>query len=322
MLFSKGSIVVPTAPYIPHHPWQVEWRKGVELLCFVGIISDKVAVAREEYEPKRFPEKIAMSMSVTTHGMDQRSISHNRTRMRSKPFATGAKSGSAVILKRPDFGRTTIENGEYIDESKGYASWMESELIGTTKPDSIYLVLHSANNVWFLSWVNEEDVLFDDIKIVVIKKMTGRGMRDWSLLQLWKSDLSVSTSNAQFEVVWAHDDAFKINGGYCTFNQHYHKLSISGGSIAGTTEYIAYYPEGAVQHGMIKIDKPCVWYKSVPSSGNAPETENPTPNLDDDLFVCSRTKSEQWSVIVGHPVPSDNAPCMRSEEHTSELQSH
>ena len=310
MLFRRGSIVVPTAPYIPHHPWQVEWKKGVEILCFIGIIGDKVAVAREEYEPKRFPEKIAMSMSVTTHGMNQRSIGQNRIRMRSKPFATGAKSGSAVILKRPDFGRTTVENGEYIDEDKGYASWSESELIGTTKPDSVYLVLHSASNVWFLSWVNEEDVQFDDIKIAVIKKMTGRGIRDWSLLQLWKSDVSVPSNNTQFEVTWAHDDAFQIKGGYCTFNQHWCKLDVEGGSVSGTTEYIPYYPDGAINHGMIKIEKPAVWYKSIPAYGNAPEEEEPNPNLDEHLFVCSKTKSEHWSVIVGHPVPSENAPCM------------
>jgi len=202
MFYRRGSVVVPTAPYSVHHPWQVEWSKGSKLFCYLGIIADKKAVYTEEWQPRRFPEKIAMSIAVTTHGMSQRSLSQNRTKMNAKPFATGAKSGSAVILKRPDFGRTNEDNGEYIDAEKGCADWDETELIGGGASDSIYLVLHSTENVWFLSWVDEDDLDYKDIKIAVIKKSTGRGIRDWHLLQLWKSDVVVqeSTTNRFYDI--------------------------------------------------------------------------------------------------------------------------
>ena len=311
MFYRKGSVVVPTAPYSVHHPWQVEWKKGSEIICYVGIVGDTVAVGNEEWQPKKFPEKIAMSIAVTTQGMNQRSIGQARTRMQRKPFATGAKSGSAVILKRPDFGRTDVDNGEYLDENKGCATWDESELIGNGKPDSIYLILHSASHVWFLSWVNEEDLKEDDVKICVIKKNAGRGIKDWHLLQLWKSDITVDPKEDQFAVTWASGDTFRINGGYCTYNQYPMALDVDeGGAVTGSTEYVFYYPNGAAPHGMIEINKPAVWHKSVPAFGNAPATENPTPNLNDDFFVCPKTKSHNWSVIVGHPVPSENAPCM------------
>lgn len=217
-MIRRGSIVVPTAPYVVHHPWQVEWDKGVELKCYTGIIRDQKALVGGEWEPKRFPEKVGMSMAVTSQGMSQRSISQGRVKMQSKPYATGAKSGSAKIKFRESFGRATAANAIALDEQKGYAFWKEPNLIGSSKPDSIYLILHSevdgAVMQWYLSWVNETDLLITDYKIAVIKKNVGRGLRDWTLLQLWKSDIEETPAGKRrfYEVVSeeAPSGTFKI----------------------------------------------------------------------------------------------------------------
>lgn len=193
-MIRRGSIVVPTAPHVVHHPFQVEWSKRVQLSCYVGIIVDSDVVAVDEWMPRKFPERIGMSMAVTTQGMSQRRLWHNRQVMGTKSFPTGTKTGSAKIYCKEGFGRVTSADATPLDEQKGRAVWKESDVLGTGKPNSVYLVLHTIPDAtlikkWCLSWVNESDVETDDIRIAVIKKSEGRGIKDWFLLQLWKSDV-------------------------------------------------------------------------------------------------------------------------------------
>ena len=194
-MIRRGSIVVPTAPHVVHHPFQVEWSKGQELRCYAGIVMDQELLAQNEWLPRRFPEKVAMSMAVTTQGMSTRSVSQGRVKMRSGVFSTGAKTGSVILKCRTAFGRCTVSNATPLDEQKGYAVWTEANILGSNRPDSIYLILHKIKSPngdgWYLSWVDESELTADDIRIVVIKKFTGRGMRQWDLLQLWKSDYIV-----------------------------------------------------------------------------------------------------------------------------------
>ena len=311
MFYRRGSVVVPTAPYVVHHPWQVEWAKGSELKCFVGIVSDTDIIANEEYKPRKFPEKIAMSMAVTQHGMSQRSLSQGRVKMHAKPYATGAKTGSVVIRIQDDFGRCDQNNSAPLDEQKGYASWNESMLISSHAPDSVYLILHKDGSFWYLSWVQQADLDDTDIRIAVIKKHSGKGLREWSLLQLWKSDLSDTSDKTEFKVSQFLGDYFKINSGHCTFMQYPTNLNVdSNGDIQGDTHYIFYYPNGQANHGMIKVDKPTVWAGSISKSDpfTAPASPNTTPSLNDDYFFLDKNISNQWSIIIGHPVPSQFAP--------------
>jgi hypothetical protein len=257
-MFRRGSVVVPTAPYVVHHPWQVEWDKGVELKCYTGIIRDQKALVGGEWEPKRFPEKVGMSMAVTSQGMSQRSISQGRVKMQKKPYATGAKSGSAKIKFRESFGRATAANAVALDEQKGYAFWKEPDLIGSGKPDSIYLILHSqvegAVTQWYISWVNETDLLITDYKIAVIKKNVGRGLRDWTLLQLWKTDINIVSDSVN----------------------HFYEMKVTETATAGTFRVKFQYDrviEGNMTTG--------VSYRSwVPSTPWANQYNFHTPTLD------------------------------------------
>lgn len=149
----------------------------------------------DEWKPKKFPEKIGMSMAITSQGMSQRRLGQNRQVMSNKFFSTGARTGSVKIYSKAGFGRVASNTAQPLDEQKGRAEWNESDILGTSKPDSVYLVLHQiADKKWCLSWVNETDVEKDDVRIVVIKKSVGRGIRDWFLLQLWKSDYVAARS--------------------------------------------------------------------------------------------------------------------------------
>lgn len=334
-MIRRGSIVVPTAPYVVHHPWQVEWIKGTELRCFTGILADSAMIANEQYEPTRFPQNSAMSMSVTTQGISARRLTQGRVRMSSLPFPTGAKTGSVVIrLNRDGFGRTDQTNAEPLDEQKGYASWQESEIIGSGSADSVYLVLHKSGSFWYLSWIAQADLEDSDIRIAVIKKRTGRGIKDWTLLQLWKSDFSDRKDETPFLVTHSHKNAFKINSGYCTYYQLDTNLNVdSEGEMQGTSDYIRYAPDTMSTYtGTVKIEKPTVWYQSTPKDEPFPPTpapvdpnappptppptppqepeQNPSPTLDGDYFVCDSAVSSSWSVILGHPVPSHMAPSL------------
>lgn len=309
-------MVVPTAPYIPHHPWQVEWNRGSNLRCHIGIISDIEALENEEWKPRRFPEKAHMSIVVNQQGMTNRAFAQNKVRMASKAFTTGAKSGSALLRKNVDgFGRCDQNNSEPLDEEKGYVEWAESDLIGTNHPDSIYLILHRSGLYWYISWVAQADLEDSDIRIAVIKKNGEGGLRTWQLFQLWKSDIGggIDRTEEQFQVTHFLGDLFKVNGGFCSFNQHFtHLQADASGNITGDRSYLVYMPYGEVSRGTIEITKPVVWGGSIPKSDpfTSPTTPPANPTFEDSYFFCDHTVSAEWSVILGHTVPSMHLPCI------------
>lgn len=213
-MIRRGSIVVPTAPHVVHHPWQVEWAKGVQLSCYVGIVVDSEMDEADEWKPKKFPEKIGMSMAVTSQGMSQRRMWHNRQVMSNKVFATGAKTGSAKIHCKAGFGRVVSSTAQPLDEQKGRAEWQESQILGGGKADSVYLVLHRTDDKkWCISWVNEADVEAGDVRIAVIKKRDGRGIKDWFLLQLWKSDIKSQSEALKPLQAYVSGDKIKVTPG-------------------------------------------------------------------------------------------------------------
>ena len=273
------------------------------------------AIAEAQWEPKRFPEKTSMTMIVNQHGMSNRAFGQNKVRMMSKPFQTGVKSGSAVLkYNSHGFGRADSTNGQPLDEQKGYAQWNESDVIGSSHPNSVYLVLHKDDTQWYISWVAQADLEDSDIRLAVIKKNGNNGLNSWILHQLWKSDLAKNKEiviENQFEVTNFSGDLFKVNSGVCTFNQFFTLTYVnSNGEIRGNRSHIVFMPNGEVSNGTIEITKPTVWPKSVPKSDPFADviSENQTPNFDDDYFKLDHEVSEQWSVILGHCVPSNHLP--------------
>jgi hypothetical protein len=190
----RGSIVVPSAgPTLPH-PFKVEWRKGTDFKCFTGIIYDDNKLSSGEWEPKRFPDAVAQQMYVTQFSMSPRQMNRNRTKMSSKPYATGAKTGSLIVYSKPAYGRCTDATAVAVNDDDGCAKWDENDVVGT-RSESVYLVLHnvgSATPKWCLSWVDQTNLENTDIRICVIKKRDDASMANWQLIQLWKSDLVIA----------------------------------------------------------------------------------------------------------------------------------
>ncbi len=185
---SRGSIIVPTAgPTLPH-PFKVEWRKGFDFKCFCGIIYDKENLAAGEWEPTRFPDAVAQQMYVTKSSMSPRHMNRTRTKMASQTYATGAKTGSLKLHSKTTYGRcdataVAITNGD------GCAKWDEGVVISAGNTVNTYLILHKVGAKWCLSWVDEADLTVEDIRICVIKALTGGTIARWQVIQLWKSDL-------------------------------------------------------------------------------------------------------------------------------------
>ena len=193
---SRGSIIVPTAgPTLPH-PFKVEWKKGTDFKCFCGIIYDKENLAAGEWEPTRFPDAVAQQMYVTKSSMSPRQMNRTRTKMASQTYATGAKTGSLKLHSKATYGRCTA-TAVAITNGDGCAKWDESVVISAGNTVSTYLILHKVGVKWCLSWVNEADLTVEDIRICVIKALTGGTIARWQVIQLWKSDLFVGSTSVQ-----------------------------------------------------------------------------------------------------------------------------
>ena len=193
---SRGSIIVPTAgPALPH-PFKVEWRKGTDFKCFCGIIYDKENLSAGQWEPTRFPDAVAQQMYVTNSSMSPRQMNRTRTKMASQTYATGAKTGSLKIHSKPSYGRCN-STAVAITDADGCAKWDESIVISAGNTISTYLILHNVGAKWCLSWVDESDLTDEDIRICVIKALTGGTIARWQVIQLWKSDLYVGIASAQ-----------------------------------------------------------------------------------------------------------------------------
>ena len=193
-MIRRGSIVVPTAPPNLPHPWKVEWAGG-ELRCFVGRILDSTLTTANEWKPKRFPEHMSQQVMVTKMGMSPKLLDAKKAILRSQAFATPIKSGSLPIYTKDSYGRCTSSTAVLVDENFGYAKWDEG-IVAAEEGDSTYVVLHKEGDKWCISMVSEADVLETDLKITAIKRRNGTHVRDWNLLQLWKSDLYISSGTS------------------------------------------------------------------------------------------------------------------------------
>ena len=189
-LVRRGSLVLSTAPTNIPHPWKVEWARGEKFRCFLGRIYDPEVMATDEWEPERFPEGLSQGMIVTKHTIQRKYLKKDRTAMNSKAYATSIKSGSVKVYTKASFGRVTYATSVLIDEEKGCAEWDESVILAQSAA-SVYFVLHKTTNRWMVSAVLEADVTASDIKLAVVKKRESASVKDWRLIQLWKSDLFI-----------------------------------------------------------------------------------------------------------------------------------
>ena len=187
-------MVVPTAPAKSFHPWQVEWDRGREIRCILGIIADANITAQTEWLPKNFPKGMSQSLVINSTGISQRTFKKELAQFSNKPYQTGIKSGSSKVYYKVTYGRITGTDftdspakALLADAAKGYVFWKESVIINKT--DSVYVILHVVNGNWCLSVVDESDLTSSDIKIAVFKKQQNRHISDWEMLQLWKSDV-------------------------------------------------------------------------------------------------------------------------------------
>lgn len=187
-LVRRGSLVLSTAPTNIPHPWKVEWARGEKFRCFLGRIYDPSVMATEEWQPKRFPEGLSQGMIVTKHTIQRKYLKKDRTAMNSKAYATSLKSGSVKVYTKAAFGRTTLATSVLIDEEKGCAEWDESVILAQSAA-SVYFVLHKTSDRWMISAVLEANVTASDIKLAIVKKRESASVKDWRLIQLWKSDL-------------------------------------------------------------------------------------------------------------------------------------
>jgi hypothetical protein len=108
--------------------------------------------------------------------------------MNSKPYASSLKSGSVKVYTKAAFGRVTLATSVLIDEEKACAEWDESVILAQSAA-SVYFVLHKTSDRWMVSAVLEANVTASDIKLAVVKKRESASVKDWRLIQLWKSDL-------------------------------------------------------------------------------------------------------------------------------------
>lgn len=201
-MIRKGSMVLSTAPTNFPHPWKVEWARGDKFRCFVGKIHDASSISTQEWLPKNFPEALSQGMTVSTHSVSPRYLQRDRTSMNKTPYQTAVKSGSLKIYSKTSLGRVTSATAVLIDESKGCAEWAENVILPSNTTTSVYFVLHKTDDKWMISAVKETDLVSTDIKLAVVKQRTGASIKDWRLIQLWKSDLFVQQSNPYLEFMF------------------------------------------------------------------------------------------------------------------------
>ena len=200
-LIRRGSLVLSSAPTNIPHPWKVDWARGEKFRCFLGRIYDPEVISTDEWEPERFPEGLSQGLTITKRTIQPKYLKKDRTSMNSKAYTTPVKSGSVKIYTKSAFGRVTTATAVLVDETKGCAEWDESVILAAGTTSSVYFVLHKTDSKWMVSAVLEANVLADDVKIAVVKKRDSASIKDWRLIQLWKSDLSPSVDKVeQFQV--------------------------------------------------------------------------------------------------------------------------
>jgi hypothetical protein len=167
-------------------------------------------MATEEWQPKRFPEGLSQGLTVTKHSIQPKYLKKDRTAMNSKAYASSLKSGSVKVYTKTAFGRVTLATSTLVDEEKGCAEWNESVILAESSA-SVYFVLHKTSDRWMLSAVLEDDVTASDIKIAVVKKRESASVKDWRLIQLWKSDLSLAGPQSHpFQVTLGVKDGLDV----------------------------------------------------------------------------------------------------------------
>lgn len=223
-------MVVPTAPVKSFHPWQVEWDRGREIRCILGIIADANITAETEWLPKNFPKGMSQSLVINSTGVSQRTFKKELAQFSNKPYQTGIKSGSSKVYYKTTFGKITGTDftsnpvkALLADASKGYVFWKESVIV--SKTTSVYVILHSVNGNWCLSVVDESELTSSDIRIAVFKSQANRHIADWEMLQLWKSDVqsaqikkrhffeiqATEQSSSTFRIKFAYDTCIDWN---------------------------------------------------------------------------------------------------------------
>lgn len=278
-MIRRGSMVLSTAPTNFPHPWKVEWNRGVNFRCYLGTVFDPT---KEQWEPKRFPDALSSGIMVTNRSVSPRFFKRDQVNLAKTPFSTSVKSGSAKVYYTDDFGRATSGNSIMVDEEKGCAEWKESDIMTSARTNSVYFVLHKVDGDWTISVIEEGDLTPDDIRLAVIKKRTGASIMDWSLMQLWKSDIveqqpmdvihpfmvKVNGDGANGRVFVAQGDAYWVSGSWTNAYQ-------SMGRIAG----FAVYPDSSLITG---TDTSGTWC----SNGGAIAIKNSANGGNDSWQVC------------------------------------